>query len=137
MEADRTPNSCKVFDIRMEHYFWNFGLVDATLPEHFVPRRLFKKSEGMNYSEVEHPFLKGFEGDDGSKVGRIQDVVIHHFSNCKGIEHLYNKVMVQYAKSNIHTPEQLDEWIKHRLMGTMPVKPAEYPLPRTIQRWFK
>lgn len=126
-----------VFDIRMKHYFYHFGLEDATVEKHYVPRRLFKKEAGMYYDEVEHPILKGFTGDNGSGVSQVDSFVLHHFSNCRGVEHFYDKAQVQYSKSNIHTKEQMDAWLGMRLTGTYPIKAAKVEeLPRTIRKWL-
>lgn len=127
-EYMETNTGFEVFDIHMEHFFYNFGLLDASFagqPQfdpnyvNYVPRRFFKRVPGLNYAEVEHPVLLGNFKD----VGKIDDIVIYHLAEVKGQLLTFKKYRNQVKKSNMHNPTYLKWWKEARLMGEYPVKP--------------
>ncbi len=46
-----------LFSIKMRHFIGNLGQEDATQPIHFVPNRLFKIRDNLEYPLCEHPVL--------------------------------------------------------------------------------
>ena len=129
-ECERQGIDC--CSVRMRHLFYNFASEDATLPEHYVPCRLFKVTPELSYEEVEHPILKGWK-----KHANIADVVIWHLSDARHMFKVRKKYLTQVEKSNIHNPEYLKWWYYSRLLGEYPVKkvfPEE--LPKALREHF-
>lgn len=117
--------NCECLDIHMEHFIWNFGIVDATIPKHFVLRRFFKVTDNISYPFSEHPVLDGTKGE----VYETDDVTLFHCGYLRGVEPIIKKYYNNLKKSTVHTPEFLHEWKNWHLMGTYKVKRyvGEYP----------
>lgn len=123
-----------VFSVHMEHFFWNLGIADATLPQHFVPARFFKITPQLSYDEVEHPILKGYEGG----VALLDQVTLFHYGPTRGLQDEIKKYRTQTVKSNIHTPEQLGQWHDFHIMGRLPIKEFKFEQhPLVVQEYFK
>jgi len=120
-----------VYDVKMIHFFYNFGMVDASFagqPHYdanyinYVPRRFFRNKEGLYYAEVEHPVLLGEIKD----IGHIDDVIIYHLAEVRGQLWTLKKYKNQIKKSNMHSRQYLDWWKKARLLGEYPIKPITF-----------
>lgn len=108
----------EVYSVKMRHVIYDFKHEDATVPNHWVPVRLFKVTKDLYYDAVEHPVLHGFNG----LVGLCDTVTIWHFSHVKHMFDLLKKYKKNLAKSNIHSAEFLRWWYMSHLMGQYPVK---------------
>jgi hypothetical protein len=126
-------NPFEIYNIKMEHFIWHLGLVDNTLPEHYVNYRLFKVTDKLFYDEVEHPLLKGF---DLPKLGQTNEFTIFHFGYIKGALDVIKKYNNHVRKSNIHNKEFLDRWRSWHILGTYPVRPFTdfASLPSTVKK---
>ena len=95
-----------MYSPKIQHFIGDFGHVDATQEEHFVPNRLFKISCVENYPEVEHPVLKV---KDGTQTAGLKNVLIWHLRECLGVFETLKKYQNNIKKSNIHSKEQLNK----------------------------
>ena len=119
------------YDLRMVHFVYNFGLVDATKPEHFVLRRFYKKTDSLSYPSTEHAVLQGVRNP-----GIIKDVTIYHFCHAKRMMRHVKTYEKNLERSRIHTKEFLDWWYKSILLNKYPVKPYDGDYPAPIKRRF-
>src|SRR3990167_3866857 len=120
------------FDVKIRHFFYNLAFEDATLPEHYCPRRLFKITNDLWYPEVEHPVLQGVQ-----VVGKFNKVEFFHYGPTKGVWTELRKYKKQLLKSNMHTPEQLEEWRQLHVEGKMPL--VQFPVdkhPSSVKKTF-
>lgn len=133
-ECEKNPSLPKIYDIRMIHYIYHLYNVDTTVPVHYVPRRFFKNMPGLYYDYTrKHGSIIG----NFSEVGRIDDVVIHHYSHVKGLLHSVRwKYEDNIRRSEMHTPDFMAWWRKNLLSGTYPtgnLNPMEHKHPSVIQ----
>ena len=130
MMDERNAGECH--SLRIRHAVWTLGLEDATVPEHYVGRRLFKVTKDLSYTEVEHPVLQGVTNDalyDGAQIW--------HFSRTRGVFEERAKLAKQRIKSNIHSKEQLDHWRRMWIFGQAPVKQFnKSELPKSVREAF-
>jgi hypothetical protein len=105
----------------MRHLIYNFGNEDASIPLHFVLRRLFRLHDGLSYPEVEHPVLQGI-----FYLGRAEDFVIWHLGYARHVFDIKKKYENHLRKSNMHSPDYLLVWYWHHALGTFPTKKVDY-----------
>jgi len=121
-----------VWNVHMEHLVYCYGLVDATLPKHFTPGRLFKITEGMEYPLSEHPVLVG-----ALRVGMGRDfdgITIWHLAYTQGMNALKKRYEYHIEKSEMHTPKQLRDWYCMHTRGEFPVRKINTDeLPRPLR----
>lgn len=116
---------------QIHHFIGDLGHEDATRDKHYVPNRLFKVTDDLNYTEVEHSVLHG------GSLSHYCNIEIWHLREVLGIfgsnkKHLNNK-----AKSNIHSSKYLDWWHKAMIFGYYPKKPVYYgAIPTPIKNYF-
>ena len=111
----------------MRHLQGDLGHEDATVPEHFVPNRLFLISEATKYPEVEHPVL---EGKDPKLQTHTNCTTIWHLAYVPNMWDIKRRYENHLKKSDIHTPEFLKSWYYSHLFGQYPSKqfdPVELP----------
>ena len=105
-----------VFNVKMRHFIGDLGHEDATQQEHYAPRRLFKVRYNLMYPEVEHSVLQG----DFSQASMFKATTIWHLAYCPACWDYKKRYENHLAKSNMHTPEFLDQWYKAHLFGQYP-----------------
>ena len=111
---------------KMRHLIGDFGHEDSTVPTHFVLHRLFKVREDLFYPELEHSVLNGKE----VRSANIQPTTIWHLAYTPNMWDIKKRYDNHLAKSNMHTPEFLNQWYKAHLFGTYPtsqINPVELP----------
>jgi glycosyltransferase involved in cell wall biosynthesis len=121
-----TRKNIDAYDMKYRHFVWNFGLEDATVPEHIGLNRLFRR-KAVVYGRQVHEFAESAEWD---KKGVITDVVIWHLGYCvKGPDSIMHKYHMNKSKLDAGEPSHLNieylEWWKNaHIFGTYPVKPV-------------
>ncbi len=123
-----------LFNVHMRHLIGNLSYEDATFQQHFVPHRLFKIRDNLEYTEVEHSLLHcGKETRDAN----IATTTIWHLSYISGMWDIKKKYENHVKKSNMHTPEFLRNWYFMHLFGEYPVRKFNpFELPATILNNF-
>lgn len=113
-----------LYSVKMEHFIGNLGNLDNTKQVHFVPNRLFKISEAEFYPETEHPVL------NGKNYSHTQCTTIWHLAYCGFMWDIKKRYENHLKKSEIHTPQFLEDWRDAHYFGTYPVRqinPTEIP----------
>jgi len=119
-------------DIWMRHFVNTLGTEDATVETHYVNHRLFKITKNLKYPEVEHPLLQGWK-----KLARTTQFCIYHLGYAREMLRLKKKYDNHLEKSNIHTPQYLEDWYHRHLFGEFPVKKVDtLTLPDNIKKAF-
>lgn len=119
--------------IHMRHFIGNLANEDATQEQHFVPCRLFKVTKDLSYPEVEHPVLQGFKTH-----AHTNGFCVWHLAYAREMFRLKNKYNNHMEKSNIHTPQYLEQWYHAHLLGEYPVKKVDpQELPKVIKDHFQ
>ena len=117
--------------VKMRHFIGNLGYEDATQSTHYAMHRLFKISDVDKYPEVEHPVLMG------PFRGYCNDTTIWHLAYLQGVFDIKKKYKNHLAKSNMHSPEYLDNWKDSHLLGRYPIKPVDVlEIPEIILKNF-
>lgn len=106
-----------VYSVKMRHLIGDLGHEDSTVPEHFVPNRLFKISCADKYPEVEHPVLQPTKG---SQVAGTRATTIWHLAYVPNMWEIKKRYDNHMKKSNMHTPEFLKQWYYQHLFGQYP-----------------
>lgn len=116
--VENDPSLPFVYDVHMVHFIYHLNSIDNSLPEHFVLRRFFKRVDGLYYQmDRKHHVLLG----PFSRVGKLEDVTIYHYSHVKGLLHSVRwKYEDNIKKSQIHDPEFMNWWRRSLLNGTYP-----------------
>ena len=120
-------NNDILFSPKMRHLIGDLAHEDSTLPNHFVPNRLFKIRDELIYPEVEHSVL-GHEGEM-----RMQNLIlttIWHMAYAPNLWDIKKRYECHMKKSQMHTPEWLRSWYKAFLFGEYPntkFSPLELP----------
>jgi glycosyltransferase involved in cell wall biosynthesis len=130
LEAERKVS---VFSVRMVHFMWHFGLIDATEDVHYVPRRVFRYQKGLYYPHDRHAVLLGWKGEF---VGKIDDIIIYHCGYLSGMPDVAKKYREHVDQSDMHTPEFLLEWRRRLTMGSYPTKGYTGPYPVPLKEMF-
>jgi glycosyltransferase involved in cell wall biosynthesis len=126
------------YDMKYRHFVWNFGLEDATVPEHIGINRLFRR-KAIVYGRQVHEFAESAEWD---KKGVITDVVIWHLGYLKGPLPIHEKYLMNKSKLLTGEPshlnmEYLEWWHAAHLIGKYPVKLVDSKeLPIIIRQRF-
>ena len=123
----QTAPKDSIYSPQMRHLIGNLGHEDATLPEHFVPHRLFYISDDLYYDEIEHPVLLS---KNINKQVKVKGPIIWHLSHITEAFNVKKKYENHLKKSNTHSPEFLKQWYYWHLFGTYPTKqfnPVELP----------
>ena len=115
------------YSMRMRHLIYNLTYEDATREVHQTPVRLFKITEKLNHSEVEHCILEGYEKDVG-----FCNILLWHLAYCGSIWEVRRRYYGQKNRIGIgsHTLDFLKFWRNSHLFGSYPVKqfkPEELP----------
>ena len=116
----------RVFDIHMIHMIGDLGHIDNTIPYHRVPRRLFKIEDDLYYPEIEHPILLG----NFKEVETCDFTTIFHLAYCPNLWDIKKRYECHLKKSQMHTPQYLENWKNAHLLGEYPTKkfnPLELP----------
>ena len=129
---DNPPENLKeLISIKMRHFENNLGFEDATVPEHYVPNRLFKVRENLFFPDGEHTVLWIKKGDVGISeeemqvyCGKLRGITIWHLAYCSGIWDFRKRYLNHLKKSEIHTKEFMDKWYFSHLFGIYPAKPV-------------
>lgn len=114
-EFIQDTNIKSVFSVKMRHFIGDLGHEDAVTPEHWVPKRLFKISEAIRYPETEHPIL-----EHKGEHGLTDCTTIWHLAYIPNLWEIKKRYENHLKKSNMHTPEYLDNWYKAHLFGAYP-----------------
>jgi 2-polyprenyl-3-methyl-5-hydroxy-6-metoxy-1,4-benzoquinol methylase len=131
-DINNLPNA--LFSIKMRHSVYDLAHEDTTLPEHFVPNRLFKINGDEFYSETEHCVLDTKEPRGLSKYA---GVCIWHLSYVKGMFDLRAKYENHKKKSEIHNQQYLKRWYEAHLFGKYPNKEIDLTdLPEVLKEFF-
>lgn len=148
-EFIQTAEPC-VYAIKMRHLIQDLAHEDATTDRHFVPQRLFKISEADYYPLVEHPVLqskfkeslpikneknlitiKHIEKDNLlAYIGITECTTIWHLAYIPNLWEIKKRYDNHLKKSEMHTPEYLNNWYRQHLFGKYPKKefnPVELP----------
>lgn len=113
----------------MRHFVWNLACEDATIPEHYVPLRLFKVKDNLSYPEVEHNVLQGCE-----RMTAKSPFVIWHLGYAREVMRLKKKYFNHKIKSNIHSEGFLTWWYHAHLFGEYPTKSVpRHELPAVLK----
>lgn len=105
--------------VKMRHFIQDLGHEDSTVPEHFVPHRLFKVKEGLWYPEVEHPVLQ-YKQEEAPQGYVCRDTTIWHLAYIPNLWDIKRRYDNHLAKSNMHTPEYLKQWYYAHIFGRYP-----------------
>ena len=128
-------NNDILFSPKMRHLIGDLAHEDSTQPVHFVPHRLFKIRDELSYPEVEHPVI-GHEGEV-----RMQNLIITtiwHLAYTPGLWDIKKRYECHKKKSQMHTPEYLEEWRDAHLLGLYPRNQFDIQeLPKVILDEFK
>ena len=127
---DNPPENLKpLISVKMRHFENNLGFEDATVPEHYVPNRLFKVNENMYFPEGEHTILwikkngvKISEEETANYCAKYKGVTIWHLAYCSGIWDFRKRYLNHLRKSEIHPKEFMDKWYFSHLFGIYPAK---------------
>jgi 2-polyprenyl-3-methyl-5-hydroxy-6-metoxy-1,4-benzoquinol methylase len=129
-------NTYPCISVRMRHFIGDLGHEDATLPEHFVPRRLFYIIDGLNYPEVEHPVLN-YAKKQSPENWNCRATTIWHLAYIPNLWDIKKRYENHLKKSNMHTPEYLRNWYKSHLFGEYPIsKIDKNDIPKIILEEF-
>lgn len=123
-----------LYSVKMRHVIGDLGHEDITDQGqgHWVPNRLFKVSQALNYPEVDHPVLTGSNG-----YKRTDCTTIWHLAYIPNLFDIKKRYDSHLKKSNMHTPEFLKQWYYWHLFGTYPKKPfSAKDLPSIILKNF-
>ncbi len=114
---------------KMRHLIQDLSHEDASLPEHYVPNRLFKIVDGLYYPEIEHPVLQ-CEGLEQPERFICKATTIWHLSYITNLWH-YKKIYEHHLEtSTMHTPLYLRNWYYNHIFGEYPkskFNPIELP----------
>ena len=120
-EQDPNNNSEYLFSPQMRHFIGDFGHEDATLAEHYVPNRLFKVRDDLQYPEGEHVIL---QSSTPFKQHKTKDAgVIWHLAYAP-LFHVRSRFRKNLKHSNAHSPEFLQRWYLSHVFGSYPVSPV-------------
>jgi glycosyltransferase involved in cell wall biosynthesis len=119
------------FNVHMEHFVYNYSLVDATLPRHYVPRRFWKRVPGLWYPLTKHNVLQGIKE---SQISNLDEVTIFHYSHTKGMHKIIEKYRDGMKRSNTQDPKWFKWWKDSLLNGDYPVKKFEGKHPWPVQK---
>ncbi len=118
-----------IMSVKMRHFIGDLGHEDATVPEHFVPHRLFKIREELFYPLGEHPVLN-CKGEGRS--GKFYATTIWHLAYCPNMWDIKKRYDNHMKKSEMHTPQFLHQWYMAHLFGKYPkseINPTDIPEP--------
>lgn len=122
---------------RIHHFVGDLGYEDYTKDVHYVPNRLFRITESLEYPETEHPVLRVKEGAVFGGYTTL-DIHIWHLRECLGIFETQIKFESNLKKSSMHTEPQLRQWQRDMLLGNYPKKKVHYDsIPTPIKNYFK
>lgn len=125
----------KMFGVHMEHFVGNLANVDATVQKHFVQRRLFIINKHLEYQGSEHALLRYPPNDTTILIDKF---TIWHLGYLKGLMHMPARYKEQLEKSEIHSPEFLQQWYRSHILGQYPVRPFDITkLPPILKKHFK
>ena len=110
-----------LYSIKMRHFIGTLGFEDNTQQTHYALNRLFKISEAGSYPEVEHPVLTS-NSEHTISMFKTDCITIWHLAYLQGAFDIKNKYNNHLNKSNIHTPEYLDNWKDAHMLGTYPTR---------------
>lgn len=127
-------NDIGAFNINMEHFIYNLGLLDNTMNRHYVPLAFFKLTNYISYPEVEHPCLSNIKG-------RVKDsdiCTIFHLRHALQLFDMKERYLNNLEKSNMHNKQFLDAWYKNLIFGTYLVKRLDdiKRLPKQLKEEF-
>lgn len=119
-----------IYHPKMRHFIGDLSKEDATNSEHFGLGRLFKISEAGKYPEVEHPVLMAAKD---TQSGYYRGTTIWHMGYINGIFDIKKKYENHLKKSNMHSPEYLQNWKEAHILNGYPTKPISVlEIPRVI-----
>jgi len=115
-----------VYNVRMRHFIGDLGHEDGTRETHFVPGRLFKISEAIQYPLHSHPILvaKEYFNYSGATIWHLGHMAIEY------MDYILKRYKQHASDSVIHTQEFLKGWKLAHLLGKYPVReidPIELP----------
>jgi len=110
------------YDIKYTHFIYSFGTVDNTTFPHIGIRRFYKKYRDTLYTEPIHEVVNS---NSFKKKGFIEDVILFHLGDLKGLVQYPSKYRRNLVLSEIHTKEFLRKWLNWHLFGTYPVRPYD------------
>lgn len=128
------------YNVKMRHFQQDLGHEDATQEKHWVLHRLFKISEADYYPNVEHPVLiaktykealiasqhtvlfKVVEDQTYYLEGFCDKTTIWHLAYIPNLWDIKKRFDSHMKKSNMHTPEYLNQWYRSHLFGSYPKK---------------
>ena len=123
-----------LYSVKMRHFIGSLGFEDNTQQTHYALNRLFKISEAGGYPEVEHPVLTAAIG---GAYYETQCTTIWHLAYLQGVSDIKKKYENHMKKSNMHTPEYLDNWKDAHLLGKYPIKQVDImEIPDIILKHF-
>ena len=126
-----------VFSVKMRHFIGDLGHEDATTPIHWVPHRLFKISEVLEYPTHSHPILTP---KDVNKVKNCAETTIWHLGHLpvEYLDYISKRYKQHVNDSIIHNSEFLNHWKMSHLFGAYPTKPINpIELPDQICRRYE
>jgi len=121
-----------VISPKMEHFMYDLKHVDASMDKHWCLHRLFKVQPGLHYPEVEHNVLEV----PNIKHAHTEGITLYHLGYIRGLFSVMNRYNKNLSKSNIHTPEFLDRWKNHHILGTYPTRFYNGEYPRAMKEYF-
>jgi len=105
--------------VKMRHFIGDLGHEDATVPEHMCLNRLFKIVDDLEYPEVEHPVLS-LKGLPIVPENVCRVTTIWHMAYIPNLWEIKKRYDSHMKKSNMHTPEFLNQWYRAHLFGQYP-----------------
>ena len=129
-------NEYPIISPRMVHLMYSFGLEDATRDIHYVPNRLFRINKDLFYSHPsEHTVLNS---KNKYSPLLLNSPIIYHLAYCKEMFYIHQRFLTHQSKSDIHTQEQLKEWLMQHLSYNYPVKKFDITkLPKVLKQEFE
>jgi len=127
----------KVYNPQMRHLIGSLQHEDSTKDKHWCLHRFFSWIPSVNYfyNEVEHPILLLEQQNLYSE--NLDIFVLWHLGYSKFTLDIRKKYLNHLKKSNIHTPQYLDNWYRQHLFRAYPssaFNPTE--LPQVIKDFF-
>lgn len=118
----------RVWNVYMDHFIGDLGHIDATQKKHWVPRRLFKITDDLEYPLESHPVLTGDFKEEGfcdrAKIFHLGHLPVEYmkYIQKRYKEHEYNSI--------VHTKKFLKQWRDAHLFGVYPkrqIDPTQIP----------